>query len=386
MGPVFRVELLPALHGDCIWIEYGQPGGTHYLLVDGGPIRAYGSLRARLERLEPANRALELLVITHVDADHIEGAIKLLNHPELHVRCADVWFNGWPQLEKAIPKAPARLAASTGNRGPTHGEYFALRLAKHDVAWNRWFSGRAIHVAPGAATLPSLKLAGGMQVTLLGPMPAKLDELRVEWDRAARAIGARPGDAQAYAKKLNAAARYRGAGSDAARALRENVNAVKSRLDPSIANGSSIALLLEYEGRRCALLGDAHAPETETALRTAARDRGERVLRLDAMKVAHHGSERNVSDGLLAAVDCARFLFSSDGSKHGHPDAAAIERIVRCAVRPPHLIFNYRSEKTAPWEDTTRQKELGYSAKLPHPGTEGAVIDLLNDAPGGDHS
>lgn len=377
MAAFFRVEMLPALHGDCIWIEYGRKDETHNILIDGGPIQAYGALQARLERIERDRRALELLVITHVDADHIEGAIKLLNHPELHVRFGDVWFNGWPQLEKAIPKAPAVLVEPSNDRGTTHGEYLALRIAKRGVPWNRWFGGRAIHVAPEAARLPTLMLAGGMQVTLLGPVPAKLETLRTEWDRVARSIGAEPGDADVYAPKLDAAARYRGGGPDPAPAQREDAERAAQRLDPSIANGSSIAMLLEYEGKRCALLADAHAPETEIALRVAARDRGESVLRLDAMKVSHHGSERNVSDGLLAAVDCTHYLFSSDGSKHGHPDAAAIERIVSRAKKPPHLVFNYRSAQTEPWEARERQESLHYRATLPRRGTEGAVVDLL---------
>lgn len=374
MAAVFRVEMLPALHGDCIWIEYGREDELHHILVDGGPIQAYGALQARMERVERDRRELELLVISHVDADHIEGAIKLLNHPELGVRIGDVWFNGWPQLEKGIPKAPAVAAAPSSDRGTVHGEYLALRIAKHGVPWNRWFGGRAIHVAPEAARLPALTLAGGMQVTLLGPEPAKLETLRTEWERVARSIGAQPGDAEVYAPKLDAAPRYRGGGDAASR---DDAERGVQRLDPSIANGSSIAMLLEYEGKRCALLADAHAPETEAALRTAARERGESVLRLDAMKVSHHGSERNVSDGLLAAVDCTHFLFSSDGSKHGHPDVAAIERIVKQSRRPPHLVFNYRSVQTEPWEARERQEAQRYRATLPRRGTEGAVIDLL---------
>lgn len=384
MSPFFRVEMLPALHGDCIWIEYGRPGEIHYLLIDGGPIQAYGALQSRLERVDADKRLLELLVITHVDADHIEGAIKLLNHPELKVRFGDVWFNGWPQLEKAIPKAAAVSAGASNERGPTHGEYLALRIAKHGAPWNRWFGGRAIHVAPEARGLPMLTLEGGMQVTLLGPMPAKLEELRTEWDRVARSIGARPGDAAAYSAKLDAAGRYRGVAAESAPVPSDDVERLAPRLDPSIANGSSIALLLEFEGRRCALLGDAHTRETEVALRVAARDRGESVLRLDAMKVSHHGSVNNISDSLLASVDCAHYLISSDGSKHGHPDAAAIECIVRGARRP-HLVFNYRSKQTQPWAEPARQEAMNYRATLPRRGEAGAIVDLMDDAAAARH-
>ena len=33
---MFRVELLPAHHGDCIWIEYGPAEATSHILIAGG--------------------------------------------------------------------------------------------------------------------------------------------------------------------------------------------------------------------------------------------------------------------------------------------------------------------------------------------------------------
>jgi len=45
--PVFRVELLPAAHGDGIWIEYGNAKKPGRLLIDGGPVSTYADgLRA----------------------------------------------------------------------------------------------------------------------------------------------------------------------------------------------------------------------------------------------------------------------------------------------------------------------------------------------------
>lgn len=38
---MFRIEMLPAAHGDALWIEYGAGGTIHRLLVDGGTPGAY---------------------------------------------------------------------------------------------------------------------------------------------------------------------------------------------------------------------------------------------------------------------------------------------------------------------------------------------------------
>ena len=34
----FTLEMLPARHGDCLWLEYGDDEGTSRIVVDGGPV------------------------------------------------------------------------------------------------------------------------------------------------------------------------------------------------------------------------------------------------------------------------------------------------------------------------------------------------------------
>ena len=49
----FRIEMLPALHGDCLFVEYGDAARTRRMLIDGGPIATYKHLEARLDALPP---------------------------------------------------------------------------------------------------------------------------------------------------------------------------------------------------------------------------------------------------------------------------------------------------------------------------------------------
>ena len=81
--------------------------------------------------------------------------------------------------------------------------------------------------------------------------------------------------------------------------------------DGSKANAASISLLLEWDGRRVLLTGDAIASELIGGL--ALIDGGARVP-LDLVKLPHHGSRQNVSSGLIEAVDCPPWVFSSDGT------------------------------------------------------------------------
>jgi len=99
---MFRLEVLPAAHGDAIWLEYGDPRTPRRIVVDGGPAATYETgLHKRLLLLPVKDRRIDLLVVTHIDTDHIDGAIILLQAAEqLGINFGEIWFNGWEQLAK----------------------------------------------------------------------------------------------------------------------------------------------------------------------------------------------------------------------------------------------------------------------------------------------
>ena len=70
--------MLPAGHGDCLWIEYGDASETHRWLVDCGTQPTATELRRRVEALPENDRRFELLVMSHIDADHIGGVLPFL--------------------------------------------------------------------------------------------------------------------------------------------------------------------------------------------------------------------------------------------------------------------------------------------------------------------
>jgi hypothetical protein len=376
VSKVFRLKLLPALHGDCIWIEYGEEGSLSRVLIDGGPVGAYPALRAEIERLPPEQRTFELLVVTHIDADHIDGIVKLLRHPELGVKFQEVWFNGWPQL-KALPTlAPAMEGAEEEGRGPVSGSYLDQLLIRGGDECNARFRKRAVCVADDGA-LPRLRLEGGLELTLLSPNIEKLRDLRKTWYQAFTKLGKDPGDTEFVQSKLDKDKRFRG-DEGAAPALPsglDEASALAPELDDAVANGSAIAFVAEYGGARCALLGDAHAPLIEKSFRRMASARNETKLRLAAVKLSHHGSKGNTTPGLMRAIDCQNYLVSTDGSIFHHPDAEAIQCVVANA-KPARLFFNYESQYTTGWKSAPPGAP-GFAACYPARNGESIAIDLL---------
>jgi hypothetical protein len=347
---MLRVEMLPAGHGDALLVEYGSPDNPHRILIDGGPYFTYddpGGLRERLGELrDEGHTSFELLVITHVDTDHIDGIIRLLQDPELaSIEFKDIWFNDWKQLQPQV----------TGVLAGVQGEFLGALLEHNNLPWNAHakLAGGPVMV-PETGELPVLELSGDATITLLSPGPDQLDNLRRNWKASVRKAGFTPGDRDAALEALELRGRYG-----------PPPGVLGGQEDDSPANGSSIGFILEYDGEKLLLVGDAWAPVLEKSLKRYAGPIGDPVEVLD-FKLAHHGSFSNLSKNLIKAVRPGRYLFSSSSQYYGHPDADAIEIILKHHEGgEPQFVFNYVSPKTKPWADQDLQVERGYKAEFP---------------------
>lgn len=350
---MLSIEMLPARYGDCLWIEYGDPGQPRRILVDCGLNAGYQAVAGRLR--DRPEVAFDLFVMTHIDADHIQGGIHLL-HDFGPDRLGEVWFNGHDHL----PRPQDTL-------GVLQAEKFSELLVRKRFPWNRRWDGKAVMV-PEDGPLPAVELPDGLKLTLLSPDRERLAALRRVWDeeleRLDRERGSEPEEAP-------------GRQPDTLGPARIDVEALAERPckpDDGEANGSSIALLAEHDGKAVLLTGDAFAPVLEQTVKRLLRERGQERLRLDAFKVSHHGGRGNTSRGLLDLVRCQRFLFSTNGTRYRHPHQETIARILK-PLRDVSLHFNYRTDENDVWDDRGLQGDWRYEAHYPRVGA-GARVTL----------
>lgn len=339
---MISIEMLPAAHGDSLWIEYGSARQTHRILIDGGPAHTYeAGLRKRIALLPEDKRNCELMVVTHIDADHIDGAVILLRDKGptgLNFQINEFWFNGWDQLSEFKGETYA----------PQQGEFLAALLAVdsdlQDV-WNLNFDKGSVVVAD-TGPLPTIKLKGDAQITLLGPTARELRRLRARWASAMRDFA---GDVDEALRRLEERREYKPPTSPAVFSARQ------FGADRSPANGSSISFVLEHDGVSVLLVGDAHARTLATTLgRLAAQKSDKRPperLSFDAVKLPHHGSMGNVSDEWLRLVNCERWLISTSGAVFGHPDVETVELIARNCRNKPTIYCNYHTDTTSRLEN-----------------------------------
>jgi hypothetical protein len=363
---VLSVEMLPAERGDALLVEYG-PGDavTNRVLVDGGPVNSdqYRHLQERIAQIPRAVNGLryfDLLIITHVDADHIEGVIRLLQDPDLRCVFDDIWFNGWKHLAQVDEET--RLAVLGGK----HGEFLGALLDFQGRPWNQLARGGPIFIpdqseddaAAEPAPLPTFTLRAGLRLTLLSPTVEKLQRLAGVWEEEVKAAGFQPGDAEAAMAALS--------GTWWAKPTLGSARITASP-DKSEANGASIAVLAEYSGRAVLLAADAHDDVLTESLR---RLRGERSqaapLRIDGLKLSHHGSKKNTTRQLLEEVLADHYLVSTNGDRFNHPNSTAIKRIIDAHGPADEfaLLFNYDQDNTKIWKKDELDTRFGTEAKL----------------------
>jgi hypothetical protein len=317
-------------------------------MIDSGTPSTYRVLARRIKDLDERARHFELFIVTHIDSDHIGAAPHLLDKRPFDLSFRDVWFNGWGHL----PKGPR------DELGERQAELLSEALERREIPWNAAFGGGAV-VVPAQGPLPEHTLEGGLKLTLLSPYADQLAALVPRWSQYLEEAKRRR---TVEAEKLAADRLGRPMIQVDALAMR------KFKEDDKEPNGSSIAVLAEYEGRRVLLGADAFPSVIERSLNLLLAD-GER-LKLDAFQVSHHGSARNTSPALAGRIDAACWLISTSGARHGHPDAESIARLLvgRPRGRHSHILFNYRSKSTSPWEDRLLQEDHDYTPRYAQAG------------------
>jgi beta-lactamase superfamily II metal-dependent hydrolase len=362
---MFQIEMLPAQFGDSLWVEYGSPRDRRRVLIDGGTAPTYEILRERLSDLPRNQRRFELVVISHVDADHIEGVIRLLGDDRLGLQVEDVWFNGWRHLNPP----PGDML------GPVQGEFLSALIRKRGLPWNVAFNGNAVVVPK--VELPVIALPGGLQITLLSPNAEALAKLRRVWQREVKRNGLDPDEPEAALRRL--ATRKALLPADALGDQRPNVQQLASKPykpDQSLANGSSIAFLAEYEGKRVLFAADALPATLEESLQRMLAGFGADRLPVQALKIAHHGGRKNLSADLLKLLICPRYLVSTNGDRYTHPHQESISRILIHGGNRKEIFFNYRTNYNLVWNDHSLKARYGYQAFYPPGDRPGSILEL----------
>lgn len=321
------IRLLAASYGDSILVSHSSGGSTFNLLIDGGPAKTFGigsggqrqgPLRIALDGIKEKGQDVDLVILTHIDSDHIQGLIRAFKaEGYLGDLAKRVWLNASSNISNYFNEAEIpenAIPFSTGDSPETsvsEGKTFEQTLSDLDC-WRR-----EVIVAE------QVLIEGPFKFTILSPTDKNLRKLHCIWP-VERFSADTAGERNDYHQSITD--------------LLENDTFSK---DKSPANGSSIAFILEIEQKKILFLGDSYACTIVESLEKLGYTK-ENKLSVDYVKLSHHGSHSNTSVEMLDLIECRNYLITTDGTRHGHPHKRTLARILN-AHSDNIIYFNYEN-------------------------------------------
>lgn len=342
-----RINFLKAFNGDSILISFLENETPRNILIDGGIGDTYksasnvkGELFKAIKKIREDKQFIDLLVLTHFDDDHIGGILRWLNKDKEAVSLIKkVWFNSGKEIAKKFKNAENQDldievvdGANDFYTSPSQGIKFEKYLRD-----NRLWEGKIIEQGLTCDLF-------GLKFKILSPNDDKLDKLlRLYEKQKDYFTSGGEYDFQTSLKEF---------------IDEESQSGFKFQEDNSIANGSSIAFIMEYENKNFLFLADAHPSVVVEGLNKFGYNK-DSPLNAELVKVSHHGSMYNTSKELLEIVKTNKYLFSSNATKHGLPNKRTIARIIK--DNPDAFIyFNYDLKDTIfsarDWKDYSNFK------------------------------
>jgi hypothetical protein len=389
----FSLDVLRARKGDCLMLHFGTADDPHLILIDGGPSKVYKPhLAPRIEKLI-ASRELDqndplpvdVVMVSHVDDDHIRGILELTadqlgNSPDFRLKVSSLWHNSFDDLLTTTPEellagfGLASFEAGTSRKPDFDGielddetdeedahqvidvlasisQGRQLRddrevLQRRSPARRQW---KVNHKFDGELILATevsepVMLDGGLRISVAGPMLAELKALQEAHDKWLRE--------QKQGKKKSPEAM------------------LAAFVDKSVPNLSSIVVLAEMGGKSMLLTGDARGDKILEGLELTGLLEPKKSRHVNLLKVPHHGSSNNMEASFFKRLPADHYVFSGDG-EHGNPERETLEMLLEGrgpdAEYTIHLTYPVEEidiERQADWEKE-QAKEKARKKKNP---------------------
>lgn len=311
-----EINILPAYNGDSILIKtYDENNIELVILVDGGtPSTFEFSLKKQLKEIPK----IDVLVLTHIDNDHIGGLINLFKNSIISkIEIGEIWYNQ-PDVEFYDPKTEKALISV-----PQAENWKALIKEKiTDVVI------KEITTKNGVINIK------GLEFTILSPTLEIKNKLYEVWLKE---------QGKSKSGELNQKALISTSTPNYSVSLDE-LNKIDFKPEKSINNdiynSSSIAFLLKCPDLNFLLLADSRAEIISNNLKILGYSKTN-PLEVNFVKISHHGSLNNTSQELLSLIKSNNYLISTNGgtSNHKHPSRETIARIV-CKENQNHETIN----------------------------------------------
>lgn len=368
---MLTLRIVQAKFGDCLILIYGDKKKPKYMLIDGGPGGVYPDyLRPELKRIKEENGTIDLMVLSHIDGDHIVGLIDLTE--ELREQQADeiqplidiksIWMNSFSNsigkgnaLTQAVQSLFSKIenVQSTMPQGDrafqsiNQGNTLRRNALLLNIPINEIVDGETISYN----SVPDWVIMENIKIRIIGPNRENLDALKNEWEDWLR---------KNEGKIMMADAE------------------ILAYVDKSVPNLSSIMFLLEAGGKTILFTGDGRGDFILEGLEKTGLldDKGQ--IHVDIFKVPHHGSIRDAREDFFLKVSADKYVISGDG-RYGNPDFDTLKFIVDAAFankKKIEIICTYETDSTKKLSKEYPREKYGYEIIYPKKGLNSLDIAL----------
>ena len=360
-----NVHFLPAKAGDCIVLELDN---NDCILIDGGYTSTYKQeLKPLLLRLRDKGCRIVLMIVTHIDQDHIEGAIRLLSengtkdNPQI-IPIENIWFNGFFNTLATLPQFVGRqiealspnirdqkkrilrdiqmqLPGEDGSISAQHSKCFEELCAENGYLLNCQFANATVLCASKTRkeVLQNGIQFGACKIYVLGPTESQLNCLAKELEVSlVKLFGCDYQLDEEFGKFFEDLMKL----SQKPQPETQEIAALGTQLESWIGtstmspmnsvNCASIVVEIEYKGISMLFTGDSESEIWANLL----------APHYQLIKLSHHGTTKpNLA--LLENTTGERLLISTNGgNNHRHPEGELLARAI--LKNNWSLYFNYR--------------------------------------------
>lgn len=361
------IHFLPAEEGDCFVLEFDNKS---CILIDSGYKSTYkNELKPLLVQLREKNCEISLMVITHADKDHIDGAIELIKEngnvkePKI-IPIKNIWYNGYvntllkqeciaarkrttlsADMAKAIGSFSQQVFMNTSvdktNISALLARSFELECSKQGYVMNKQFkNGIAMREFETIEEKKYYeKVIDEVHITVLNPSKNELTGWAKELDKYFKKSFGRNyevDNSKEYVQMIESIQKLLNELYVNGMPISHSGNSLKSWIGTSSlapmnsANRVSIVLEIAYKGAKMLFMGDSESADWITF-----SDKN-----FDIVKVSHHGTLKPNSS-LLQSINPTSLMISTNGSRDDrHPEKDFLARAI-LEYKTPHIYFNY---------------------------------------------
>lgn len=326
-----KIKILKAGNGDSILLSFNDGKENRNILIDGGVDETYysnstglyGELQNEIDLIKKRNEHIDLLILTHIDNDHICGLLKWFElDDKAYELVKNVWFNSGKLIATYLNE-PENEDLRIGLKifsNPQTGVNEAIDYEKYLIDKGIWdkkiiIQGQDIEQS-------------GVQIQILSPDETQLKRLLKEYKNVTGNPAYTSGKEKDWDTNIKDFINE------------ERKNDFKFVQDNKIKNGSSISFILTLNNKSFLFLADSHPKGIVKQLKTLGYSK-DTPLEVEVMKVSHHGSKKNTDKELLEIIKTENYIISTDSSGHNHPHKRTLARILNVN---PNAIFHFNYE------------------------------------------